>query len=246
MVTQAWALMSQLVLPLAEAKPIDVMFASMPEAQWGAGLAAAAAGLIAFLAGSMKLRFYLLWLGCALAPFTLWELNQAGPRYVYLAALPFAIVLAWCVVGLGASLAASMSRLPPLARAFARPVSGLAIAACFIASLVFCGREIQARNGAWTRQVANYGVLADGLQAELPEPKPGTRIVILNGQWTNFWATATARAIYGERNLSVIVVLPEHVSLPRPAPTERDILLRFTGSEFVIAEAPGERRSDLR
>ncbi|HWO73679.1 MAG TPA: hypothetical protein VNN21_08975, partial [Dehalococcoidia bacterium] len=91
---QTWALFSQLALPLADSNPMDVVVSTMPDEQRIAGAAAIAFCAIALVIGSGTMRFLAVWTAAALAPFTLWDMPVVGPRYVYMAAVPFAILLA--------------------------------------------------------------------------------------------------------------------------------------------------------
>ena len=50
------------------------------------------------LIGSWKMRFLAAGTALALAPFTLWNIEWISPRYVYMAAIPYSVLLAWLVV----------------------------------------------------------------------------------------------------------------------------------------------------
>src|SRR5688572_11731111 len=80
---QAWALASQLALPLADANPMDVPEVWMSDTQFAAGAALLAVLGLCVLAGSGKVRFLALWVMAALVPFTLWNVEVVAPRYVY-------------------------------------------------------------------------------------------------------------------------------------------------------------------
>jgi hypothetical protein len=235
MLKQAWALMGQLTLPIADARPIDVHFASIPALEWGAGAGALAAGIALLAVGSNRMRFYVLWTGLSLAPFTLWDLDRTAPRYVYLAAVPFAVVVAWCSMAAFDVLWRRLASLKPMAGSLARARLLAAATVGLISTGLLLAPTAQARNEAWADEAGLYETLAEDLQAAAPSVQPGTMIIILNGRWTNFWASAVARTLYGDSTVSVVCVLPEHVNLPRPPARSSDIVLEFTGSSLIPA-----------
>jgi hypothetical protein len=209
--TSVWVLASQLSLPLVSGSPVAVMIHLMPPEEWAAGLATLVACAILFVVGSRQLKFLVFWLGLAFAPFALWEPQNISPRYVYLAAMPFSILVAWAVARALTAVANLLPRSTPgFMGRMALAQAGLALVLAFS---VFAIRGVESRNEAWSAETARYGVLREALEAEFPEIPPGTRLIVFYGQWPDFWASAVARTIYGDRWLWVTSVSRERVDL---------------------------------
>lgn len=230
-VSRFWALASQLVLPISPSEPFDLVLSSIEPEQWGAGLLAIVAGGLLFLVGSRTSRFLVLWTALALAPFTLWDLSYTSPRYVYMAAVPYSVVLSWAVVAvLSFAVRGAASWKPRLPVA---PVLTGAAAFGLAFVLFIAGQSVLDRNDAWGRETEKYGLLADGFRRDLPDVPHGSRIIILYGPWPDFWATSLAQTIYGDRSLRVVSVPPERVDGPRPALKSNDLVLYFMGGRLI-------------
>ncbi len=231
-VTQAWVLASQLVLPLASAKPIDVMLASVPPEQWGAGLAAIVAAIVLLIAGSRLVRFLVIWAALALAPFTLWNLPYTTPRYVYLAAIPFAILLAWIAVKL-VSLVVELTSRPAVApRALRLAAAGAGLVAVVLLFQLSSGTT-RARNAVWGNETAKYGVLARQLEKEVPELPSGSRVVVFYADWPQFWASSTARSVYGDRSIVVVGIPHERIERPPIIVGPKDVVFYLMGERLM-------------
>ena len=224
MITQAWALLGQLVLPLTPAHPVDIFLYDIPTAQWAAGLAALAAGAVLFVAGSNRVRFLLIWTALALAPFTLWGVRYTSPRYVYIAALPYAILLSWLLVQVLAV------RLQPAVSRVALRAAAVGAVAAFA---VVASQAVLARNDEWSRETEKYGVLTASLQEALDDVPSGTRVVIYYGNWFDFWATSVAQSIYADRSIRVMNVKRDRVDTGFPARGNNDLVLYFVGGKLV-------------
>jgi hypothetical protein len=200
MLPQAWSLLSQLALPLANPNPMDVPEVLITDAQWAAGAALAAVLGLCFLFGSGRVRVMVLWVAAAIAPFTLWNIDNVAPRYVYLAAAPFAILVATLVQAV-------------VERVHFRAVQ-LSFAAAATAGLlalsVFGYVQTQDRDGQWERATDDYRVLAHGLQAVREDVPSGSRIVVMDGPWLPYWywPVATVRTIYRDPTLWAASVPP--------------------------------------
>ena len=146
------------------------------------------------ITGSRTTRFVALWCLVAILPFSLWKPLNVSPRYVYLAAIPFSILVSWAVLSLGAAICRLTARsgLPTVAVRLA--ISAVALPLAVIAMTVSV-RAVQERDRAWGVETGRYGVLRDALE-EWPAPAKGTRIVIYYGEWADFWG-------YGNRSLTV-------------------------------------------
>jgi hypothetical protein len=200
MIGQAWSLLSQLALPLADANPMDVPEAWISDTQLAAGAAVAVVLGLCLVFGSNRLRFLVLWVAASLVPFTLWDLENVSPRYVYLAAAPFAITVSI----LGAAVVERV-RLRPVQLSF-----GGALAAALVVLAVFGFEQTQERDGHWERATNDYRVLAEGMasiEGEIPE---GSRIVVRDGPWYPywFWPVATVRTIAQNPTLWAVSVPP--------------------------------------
>ena len=223
--TQTWALVSQLVLPITQTTPVDVLLYRIEPVQWAAGIVGIVAAVVLFLFGSARMRFLLVWLGLSLAPFTLWGVNYTSPRYVYMAALPYAIVLSWLIV----SLVAQVHVWPVLVRRTAMATAAAALAgAAFVSGLTVVGR-----NDAWSAQAFSYGRLVDDMRQALPEVPPNSRIVIYYSPWPDFWASSVVQSIYEDPTIRVVNVRRNRVESGLPLRRANDIVLFYTGDKLI-------------
>ena len=242
MLTQAWALVSQMVLPITETTPVDVLLYKIPALQWSAGMVAIAAGVVMFAAGSMRLRFLLIWTAVALSPFTLWGVNYTSPRYVYMAALPYSIVLAWSLV---AAVSHGFRLKAHLGRGSSVFVwaSRAALASVVVLAAYASSQTLVERNRAWSVQAERYGQLVTALQGALPDVPPHSRLVIYYSPWPDFWATSVVQSLYEDSTIRVINVRRERVESGLPARWPNDVVLFYTGDKFIpmspIAQSPG-------
>ena len=207
-----WVAASQLSLPLASGGPLDVYLHRFGAAEWAAGLVTLVTLVLLTITGSRTTRFVALWCLVAILPFSLWKPLNISPRYVYLAAIPFSILVSWAVVSLGTAIRGLTARpgLPLVAVRLA--ITAVALPLAVIAMTVSL-RAVQERNGDWGLETGRYGVLRNALE-ELPAPAKGARIVIFYGDWPDFWATATARSIYGDTSLQVVSIPRQRVETP--------------------------------
>jgi hypothetical protein len=228
-----WALTAKLVLPIRD----GTAFASISEAQWVAGAAAMAALAWMLAVGSHRLRFLAGWVVLGLAPFTLWVMPIAPARYVYMAAVPFAVIAAWALVALAESL--MTSGLGSWARD-KRTASLLAIGSAAVA-LAFLGSIGAAvtvqRDAAYARDTEPYRVLANGLKSAAPSVPHGARIVIYYGIWTGLavWPDAVAETIYRDKTVHVVNVPRGQVESYNPRRGPKDVVLFYTDKGFIRA-----------
>jgi hypothetical protein len=239
-ITQTWALVSQLVLPWTAPEPWEVMLNSIRPTQWGVGLAAIVAGGVLFVVGSMRLRFLVLWTALSLAPFALWGVLYTSPRYVYMAAVPYSVILAWLSVEGFAYLRTTVA---PVAKTpFFRPASR-AVAAVVVAAVVIAASStLRDRNELWSHEAEKWGVLAGELQREAPEPEDGARIVLFYGNWSDSWARATIWTIYGKQSLSVQVIPAGRLDVDYGPFTDRDLVFYSVGDQLLPSTVHGARR----
>ncbi len=226
-----WALAGKLVLPVKD----GVNLAALTDAQWVAGAVAIAAALLLVVFGSGRARFLVAWTACALAPFTLWLLPIVPARYIYPAAIPFAVLASWAAVSAWTALLASgvWRRLTatPLPLAAATVVAAALVAVAFLSS-----RATIDRNHAYGLQTERYRVLAEQLPKALPSvPKHG-RIVIYYGIWNlaPIWPESILRTLYRDPTLTVINVPPDQMDSGWPQVKLTDRVVYYTGSRFIV------------
>ncbi len=225
-IDQTWALSSQLVLPIKGGPPMSEAFASLDALQWAAGALTILAAAVLLLVGSSRMRFLVIWGGLALAPFTLWAVPYTAPRYVYMTAVPFAIVVAWLAYAAWQALAPKLST----ARLRLVPVAVAATALVVLGS--FANIE---RNDTWQKATDPYRVLATGLKQSLPTVPPHSRLIIYYGVWDGFnaWPNAVVRTIYKDPTLDAINVpakASEDSNQPRRA---NDIVVFYADGHFI-------------
>jgi hypothetical protein len=227
-----WVLAGQLALPLATGSPVEEGIHLIPAGEWAAGLALLATLGVLFVLGSNTVRFLVIWTAAGLAPFVLWEPQNLSPRYVYFAAMPFSILIAWCVSGLIGNAAALAARLPWGRWTLQPSLIGAATVLVIGAGLV-SSRTLLERNDDWSRETAKYGILREGLEAELKTVPAGTRVIILDGRWPDFWSTRVAQALYGERNIQVASIPAERIA--QTPPRQNDVVMYLIGDRLRIA-----------
>ena len=230
--TSVWVLASQLTLPLASGSPVAVMIQLVGPAQWAAGLVILFASALAFLSGSRPVKFLVVWIGLAFAPFALWEPQDISPRYVYLAAMPFAILASWSCVRLISCLRASIPghQWPSRALRLGVPAAALAVSAAVAFLSINADKE---RNAAWSKETAKYGVLRTALEDEFPAMLPGTRLIVLYGEWPDFWASSVARTVFGDPSLWVTSIPRERVDQAEIRTQPNDILVYMLGDRLM-------------
>jgi hypothetical protein len=226
-----WALTSKLVLPVPE----GITFADISAEQWTAGGVAIGAIGLALVFGSQQLRFLALWLAIGLAPFTTWTLPIAPARYLYMAAVPFAIVAAWLVI-----MAIDwLRRTAPAVRLAPNLAASMAVTGVSVLALAFLGGAgasiTQERDEAWGRDTEPYRILADGLKAAAPQVPKGGRVIIYYGIWNTYhvWPDAVAKTIYKDPTVSVLNVPRALVESAGPTRSAKDVVLFYTGRGFI-------------
>ena len=230
MLTQGWALVSQLVLPITRPNPWEIMLADISSLQWAAGLVAIFLAAVVLLFGTMRLRLLVVWAGLALAPFTLWDVTYTSPRYVNFAVVPYSILLSWAVTRAFTALTARAPDAGGLRLARAAVLAPMM--AALVAAALAGAAAIQARNDDWSHETAKYGFLTRELPREVPSVPSGSRIVVIFGQWPEPWATAAIRTVYGDRSVSVVSVRPFQVYIPA---AKGDIVVYALGDRFLRA-----------
>jgi hypothetical protein len=204
----------QMVTNCVKAPPMDVPFAQMPSEEWLAGLGTLMIVLTLLLFGRGLLRFLAVWVACALAPFALWDLDVVAPRFVYMASVPFSMIIAI----LGYKLVSSLRR-----PRFRLPAAGL-VAAGLCAAAVFGAVKTWERDADWKASTWRYEVLAKGLRETREDIPPGSRLIIYNGIWPYFymWPQSVVQTVYEDPSIQVVNVrsgtagpkaLPEDVRL---------------------------------
>ena len=226
-----WALASKLVLPTED----GVTLTDIAPAQWVAGAVAGVLALMALVAGTKRAWFLIAWIALALAPFTLWETPIAPARYVYMAAVPFAVLVAWSV----ASLMGAIWRWRPFVivqRAGLSTALYLLVALIVGAGGTLAAQETIARNETYARQAEPYRALAENLPRALPSVPPHSRLVIYYGVWDGsfVWQDAVVQTIFKDRTLTTVNVdaeLSEELSV---IPLPRDIVVYYTERGFIL------------
>jgi hypothetical protein len=227
MLGQAWALASQLTLPLNAGEPMSQSFGVMGPVQWAAGAIAIAAGAMLFLAGSARARFLIVWAGLALAPFTLWDVPYTAPRYVYMAGMPFAVLVSW----LGCMGVRALAGTPALRR------PAYAAGAIAVAVLVVAGSAGHVRrNQGWQETTEPYRVLATGLKEALPEVESHSRIILYYGVWDGFpmWPDAVVRTIYRDATLDAMNVPRQFAEEDAGRRRANDVVVFYNQGQFIV------------
>jgi hypothetical protein len=231
-----WALTSKLVLPSRD----SISFSEMQGKQWIAG-AVGIVGLVASLIlGSNRLRFLALWIFLAVLPFTIWITPLAPARYVYMAAVPFAIVVSWGAVSVAEWLRNSSAGIRVSGSLTASAVVGGAM----LVGIVFLGSVgasiTRERDRTFARDTEPYRVLANDLRATVPQVPKGSRIVIYYGIWNSFfiWPDAVAKTIYKDPTIHIVNVPRGQVESGGPSRDPKDVVLFYTGRGFIRAAPP--------
>jgi hypothetical protein len=217
-----------------------VSIAAITEAQWVAGaLALVLAGLL-FATGSARVRFLIAWCLLSILPFTLWTAPIAPARYLYLATLPFSILLA---CGAAAGLAYILrSRAWSLASRWGATAALAGVALGAIVALFYVGaRATIDRNEAFARTAEPYRALAYDLPHVLPYVASNSRLVIYYGVWEGsfVWQDAVVQTIYRDPTLRTVNVDWAATESSGPAPRPNDVVVYFTEHGFI---APAPRR----
>jgi hypothetical protein len=226
---QTWALAAQLALPLADSNPMDTPFAWMPAEQWAAGAVTLVTAGVLFVFGTALMRFLVVWLACALAPFMLFDLDVIPPRYVYMAAIPFSIAVAQLMFS-----AVQRVRQPVIKGASLGTVAMLLVAA-----VVFGAVKTYERDKDWEHSTAKFEVLVTGLKETYPEIPPGSRVVINYGIWNTFqkWPESAVQTTYADSSISVVSVPPDRVPAVQPEKRPGDMVVFYVEGRFIRAFA---------
>jgi hypothetical protein len=230
-----WALISKLVLPISD----GVTLGSILEVQWAAGAIAAACGLVGLALGSWRAWFLVGWLIAALTPFTLWEAPIAPARYVYMAAIPFSVLLSWFVVAALRAICYSHLLQKAQQAGFA-PVGYALVTAAVVGALALSARETIERNDAFARTAEPYRALAEDLPRVLPAVAPGSRFVIYYGVWDGsvVWQDAVVRTIYKDRTLSTLNIDSARTNSNVIRPQPKDVVLFYSERGFFLPSLP--------
>jgi hypothetical protein len=219
-----WALSAQLSLPLTDSNPSDVPLVQIPDEQWAAGAATLAVAGVLLVFGSPLMRVLVVWLACALAPFMLWDRDALGPRYVYMAAVPFSVVASQVLFSLVQRVRVRLIK-----------AASLATAAIVVAAAAGFGAfHTYERNQDWEQFTARYQVLATGLREAYPELPPGSRVVIYNGIWNIFykWPEVVVQTTYGDASISVVSVPADRVPAAKESKRPGDIVVVYADGRF--------------
>ncbi len=228
-----WALISKLVLPSHD----SISFTDIQPEQWTAGAVAIAAMLFGLVWGSNRLRFLILWVFVGILPFTIWLTPLAPARYIYMAAVPFAVIVSWSAVALAEWLLSTRPglRLARSGAASLAAVSALAVVLVFLGSI---GASMtRDRDRTFADDTQPYRILAQGLKSSAPQVPRGSRIVIYYGIWNGLsvWPDAVAKTIYKDRTVHVVNVPRGQVESGGPGRDAKDIVLFYTGKGFIRA-----------
>ena len=230
-----WALVSKLVLPVTD----SVTLGSITVVQWAAGAVAVACALAGVIFGSWRAWFLVGWIAAALAPFTLWEAPIAPARYVYMAAIPFSIVLSWFAL----TVLRAMSRSRPLAwasRAGLAPAGYALATGAIVAALALSAMETMDRNEVFGRSAEPYRALAEDLPQVVPEVPIGSRFIIYYGVWDGsvVWQDAVVQTIYRDRSLRTLNIDAARTDTNVIAPQAKDVVLFYSERGFIQPSLP--------
>jgi hypothetical protein len=226
-----WALLSKLVWPVRD----GVLLSKISEGQWAAGAIAAVAGVVLLIIGSGRLRLLVLWAALALAPFSIWLLPIAPARYVYMAAIPFAIMVSWgAVSAYDGARASFVGRRVAASPALSRAVLGLVTAALLVAAGL-AASETAERNRAYAAGTEPYRILAQELPAAVPAIPSNGRVIIYYGIWDGYavWSDAVVQTIYRDRSLTVVNLTAAQVEAGGPPVRSNDRVVFYTDKGFI-------------
>ena len=235
--SQIWALSSHLVAPVDGGGTLAKSFVSLAPEHWVAGALAVAAGVLLLLLGSPLTRLLAVWCALGLAPFALWDMPWLAPRYVYLAAIPFSMLVAW------AAYAAWQAR-PRIAWREIMPLVVLPLAAYL---LFWSAQATLERNRQWDNETEQYRALAEGIKTALPDLRHNTRLIIYYGVWRGWsvWPEAVVRSVYRDDTLDVVSIGKEASEGEGPPPLWRDVVVYYADGKFIPVppkrEAAGPR-----
>jgi hypothetical protein len=172
------------------------------------------------------MRLLAVWTAAALAPFTLWDIEWLSPRYVYMAAIPYSIILAWLLNG----LFDMVRSYRPLQAAVA---GGLVLATVGVG--VVSAQATLDRNDDWAASTEPFRILAQGLPEAVPEIPPKSRVVIYYGIWQDFplWPRVVVRTIYKDESIDVISIDRRNVDASLPRRESRDIVVYYSDGHFL-------------
>ena len=222
-----WALIAKLVLPLRD----GVGLAEIAPVQWVAGGVAAAAAAIVVILGTRRVWFLVAWMVLAFLPFSLWTLPIAPARYVYMAALPFAVLVAWIGVAIGGRLLATSGGT------IRRTAGRLAVVAVVAVAGVLSVGGTVARNEAFARTAEPYRALAEDLPRALPSVASNTRFVIYYGVWEGafVWQDAVVQTVYRDRTLHTLNINAAYAESDAVIPRQpNDLVLYYTERGFIV------------
>ena len=165
-----------------------------------------------------------------------------SPRYVYMAALPYSMVLAWALVTAAGYAWRSQLRLrldsSVLLWTARAAITTVVVLVTYVSSVT-----VVERNQAWSVQAERYGQLVTALREALPEVEPNSRLVIYYSPWPDFWSTSVVQSLYADSTIRVVNVKRERVESVLPARRPNDVVLFYTGDKFItmspIAQTPG-------
>jgi hypothetical protein len=231
-----WALSAKLVLPVKD----GVAAQDIAPEQWIAGGVAGLVGLHLLIAGSWRVRLLVVWVVLGLAPFSLWVEPITPSRYVYMAAVPFAVLLSWFVVWvLDSIMRLSVWRALPAGRWAALALAPPVIVALVVGALL-SARETRARNDAFARQTEEYRILAEQLPKALKDVPPGATIVIYYGIWESYaaWPASVLRTVYKDPTIRFVNVTSDRVDFAAPYVRPNDRVVFYTGEGFIVPLPP--------
>lgn len=185
-----WAFLGRSVFPIKAETPREFWLVHRV-----LGATLLALGLYFVIRGPRLGRFLALWMLLALLPFTP-TVSWSPARYTYLASIPFAVGVSCLMAKVASTLRAKLSPIPVW----------LAVGSVLIAVLVLLSRQTMEKNNRFALFAERYRILVEGLQEELPEVGPNSRIYIVNGIWNSPFADlvflpAVAETLYDDAHL---------------------------------------------
>jgi hypothetical protein len=227
---QMWALAAKLVLPTHD----GVGLQAITTAQWAAGAAFAAFALALLAFGGSRARFLVLWTVLALLPFSLWSVPIAPARYVYMAALPFAIIASWSVVTAVESVRRSdfWSKFGPALA----PVAAIPAVYALVLGMGFSMQATVQRDEEFARSAEPFRALALDLPRLLPEIPSGSRIVVYYSVWNGFssWRDAVVQSVYKDATLQTAGFDWISTEGSSPQAQKGDVVVYYTPGGFVL------------
>jgi len=170
----------------------------------------------------------------ALLPFSLWSVPIAPARYVYMAALPFAVLASWSIVTAVETVRSSefWSRFGPALA----PIAAIPALYAVVFGMGFSMQATVQRDDEFARSAEPFRALALDLPRLLPDIPSGSRIVVYYSVWNGFssWRDAVVQSVYKDATLQTVAFDWAATEGSSPQANAGDVVVYYTPSGFVL------------